>query len=139
MGAPISDLLAGIAASCPRYVERPDASNWRGVAHRDIGDASREKGRVYPVLDIVSGPVNGVDHDVIALDRRGDLGLAFKSLRQHPKPHPRVEGRESLRSGLRLRLADVGLAVEDLSVQVGQLDPAEVDQQHLTDPTAGES
>ncbi|HEX8958560.1 MAG TPA: hypothetical protein VF770_01925 [Solirubrobacterales bacterium] len=138
VGAPVGGHLAGEAARRPRHVERPDPGDRREVAHRDVGDAGREAGGVDPLLDVVSGPVGGVDHEVVAGDRRRDRRLAIHPLGDRRQPDRRVERRKPFRRNLDLEAADVGLGVEGLPVEVAPLDPVAVDQQHLADPAAGQ-
>ena len=87
--APVGGLLAGEAAGLPRHVERPDPGDRREVAHRDVGDAGLEAGRVAPALDVVRRPVGGVDDDVGAVDELGDLGLALQPPRRRGHPDRR--------------------------------------------------
>ena len=77
-------------------------------------------------------------HDVGAGDELGDVGFAFQPPGGGRDPHRGVEGAQSTCRRLDLEQADVGLAVENLAVEVADLDPVTVDQPHLADPAAGQ-
>ena len=81
--APVRPLLAVEAAGLARHVQRPDARERREVAHRDVRHAVLEAGGVHPALDVVGGPVRGVDHERAAAHRRARSPPGVPSVRDH--------------------------------------------------------
>ncbi len=86
------------------------------------------------MLDVVGGPVHGVDDDVAALDCPRDGLFTVKPFLSHLDSHRRVECAESLGCRLSLGSVDVSLGIEDLAIEVVQFDLVEVNEQKLTDP-----
>ena len=100
-----------------------------------VGDAQE----VRRVVDQVAGRevVGAVDDEVVALEDPEDV-VVVEPLRVHHDLDQRVDLGDRLLRRLRLRPADVGLAVDDLALQVRLVDLVELDDADRPDACRGE-
>src|SRR5439155_20591479 len=83
--------------------------------------------------------VDPADHQVGAVDERGDVGHPADPAVDRVDPDGAVPGPGPCRGARHLGLSHVGLDVQELAGQVLQLDPVGVEQGDPADPAAGQA
>ena len=87
---------------------------------------------------VANGDVVGaVEHQIVIGNLRRQRGLIQQGI-ERDQTNVRVNARQRLAGGIHLRLAEGGVAVQRLALQVGERDSVEIEQGELPDPGGGQ-
>lgn len=81
--------------------------------------------------------VGAVEHQIVIGNLRRQRGLIQQGI-ERDQTDVRVNARQRLAGGIHLRLAEGGVAVQRLALQVGERDSVEIEQGELPDPGGGQ-
>ncbi len=87
---------------------------------------------------VANGDVVGaVEHQIVIGNLRRQRRLIQQGI-ERDQTDVRVNARQRLAGGIHLRLAEGGVAVQRLALQVGERDSVEIEQGELPDPGGGQ-